>query len=487
MKVIHTDHASALRWFSPLAWLLIVLVWFHLALEVGVNLLLGNDLLLWAEVVWDVFFAALLTVSLQYFYNRFNTRISEHVKEHIKLFKKNPYPMWMYDLNTLRFLAVNDAAKALYGYSDEEFLSMRITDIRPLEDVPAIITSTDKIKLDFNLQYHWSGTWRHKKKSGELIYVEVSSHEVIFEGKKAELVLAYNITDQVLQDQKLQALNQSLEQKVMMRTNDLLNLNQRLVDQNKIIRSANLELFTISNELQEANLKIQEHADLKNRFVSMASHEFRTPLANIAFSAGFIRSHFNKLEPKNIISKLEGIETHVTHMAALLDDVLTIGKADAVKLEVNKNSLNLTDFLTKICQEVQTANNNAHQLHVTMNESVPPRLHTDEKFLRNIFINLLSNAIKYSGDSKDVYINVYADVANTYFEFRDQGIGIASQDVDKIFEPFYRTNTVENIKGTGLGLSIVKRAADLLGAKIDVRSEIGKGSTFTVVLPIAHT
>lgn len=483
MNTTHTDQVHLLGWFRPLALLLVILVWFQLLVETIVNALMKNQLLMWGEMVWNALLAVFISLALWYFHNRFNARITDHVNEHIKLFKKNPYPMWMYDLKTLRFLSVNDAAKALYGYSEHDFLNMKITDICPQEDVPAIISSTDKVKFDFNHEYHWSGTWRHKKKCGQLIYVEVSSHEIVFEGRKAELVLAYNITDQVLQDQKLQALNQSLEQKVMMRTNDLLNLNRRLVDQNRIIKSANLELFTLSNELQEANLKIQEHADLKHRFVAMASHEFRTPLANIAFSAGFIRHHFNKLEQKNIISKLEGIESHVAHMAALLDDVLTIGKVDAVKLEVNKRSLSLQEFINSTTQEVQTANNNSHKIHVTMNENVSPLLHTDEKFLRNIFINLLNNAIKYSPSGKEVLVNIYSDTGQTCFEFVDQGLGINKQDIEKIFEPFYRTNTTENIKGTGLGLSIVKRAADLLGAKIRVQSEIGKGSTFTVVLP----
>jgi PAS domain S-box-containing protein len=454
-------------------------------IETVIKLLLDLKAYPLPEFLWDLGFAALLTFVLLYFSRKSNANITDHEREHEKLFRKNPYPMWMYDVTTLRFLTVNNAAIALYGYTEEEFLNLKITDIRPEEDVPAIVDITDEIKSNSNDQYHWSGTWRHKKKNGELIYVEVSSHEIIFEGRKADLVLAYNITEQVMQDQKLQTLNQDLERKVMMRTNDLLNLNTRLIDQNKVIKGANLELFTLSNELQEANLKIQEHADLKNRFVSMASHEFRTPLANIAFSAGFIRHHFNKLQPENIMEKLKGIETHVAHMAVLLDDVLTIGKADAVKLEVKNNTLNVREFINMISTEVKTANNNSHELHITMCENTPSNLLTDEKFLRNIFINLLGNAIKYSPEHKHVYLNIYTVNNGINFEFTDRGLGINKNELEKIFEPFYRTDITQNIKGTGLGLSIVKRAADVLGAKIEVQSEVGKGSTFKITLSTA--
>jgi PAS domain S-box-containing protein len=391
--------------------------------------------------------------------------------------------MWIYDLASLRFLAVNDAATSLYGYCEAEFLKMTIEDIRLLEDVPSLISRAERIRLNFNHQYHWSGTWRHKKKNGQLMYVEVSSHEILFDRKKAELVLTYDVTDTIHQEQKLYALNQDLEKKVMFRTNDLLQLNNRLIDQNKIIKSANLELFTLSTQLQEANFKAQEHAELKNRFVSMASHEFQTPLANIAFSAGFIRCHYSKLEPQNIIKKLQDIEKHVAHMAALLDDVLTIEKSDAVRLEVKNDSLDLIDFIEKISEDVQTATGNSHKIRVAMHENVTPQFHTDVKFLRNILTNLLSNAIKYSPGQKHINFNIYTIDDTTCFEIADNGLGINTDELSKIFEPFYRTDEAENIMGSGLGLSIVKRAVDLLDGKIEVKSEIGVGSVFTVILP----
>jgi PAS domain S-box-containing protein len=473
-------HALSKPWPTPLVYLIVGLIWLWPVVQAAYDAILGNQLT--PARLADVGIASLIALMLLYVNRQFNIHLRE---QEIRLFKSNPQPLWIYELDTLRFSAVNDAAIALYGYSEKEFLQMQITHIRPEEDVPALVASTESIKQNFKHRYHQSGTWRHRKKNNELVYVEIFSHEIFFNGRRSEFVLIHDVTEQIMQDQKLHMLNQQLERKVMERTNDLLHLNKRLVDQNKVIKSANLELFTLSNQLQEANTKIQEHADLKSRFVSMASHEFRTPLANIAFSAGFIRHHFTKLDQENILSKLQGIETQVAHMASLLDDVLTIGKSNVTQIELKKNFVDLACFLEKISCEVQVANNNSHEIHVVISKTVDNHLYTDERFLRNIFINLLTNAVKYSPERSEVYVSVYREGSELCFEIADRGMGISKEDQEKIFEPFYRTGNTNGIQGTGLGLSIVKRAVELLDAKMYLESEVGVGSTFTVIIPVA--
>lgn len=462
MKLTFGNWPYPIRWIPPVVFSFIVLVWLQVLVE-AVTAVMADASLAWTGLALNISLTVLFTLIACYVYKKINTHLSTLLNEHLKLFQNNSYPMWIYDRRTLYFLSVNAAARSLYGYSEKEFMTMRVTDIR---------------------LHHPADTGCHRKKDGELIYVETTLQEIVFEGKAALFVLVYDITDQVMQDQKMQAVNQDLERKVMMRTNDLLNLTRRLVDQNKIIKAANLELLLISHELQEANLRVQEHADLKNRFVDMASHEFRTPLANIALYAGFIRNHFNRLEPKNIIAKLQGIESHVSHLATLLDDVLAIGKADVTSPDVKKSFIDLADFIRKISQEAGASCNNSHPLYLRTHDNVLPHIYTDERFLRHIFVNLLNNAIKYSPNGEQVAISVYRVGHETCVEIADNGIGISQQELNKIFEPFYRTEGARNIPGAGLGLSIVKRAADLLGASIRVQSEKGKGSTFTVMLPV---
>ncbi len=436
------------------------------------------------EITKDLLFITGYCLSLAYLYRQVNDHYSTQEKVYIKLFKKNPHPMWVYDLTTLKFLTVNDAAVSLYGYSESEFLNMSIRDIRPTEDVPAIIDKAEKTKLDFNLNYHWSGVWRHKIKNGELRYVEISSHEIIFDGKKSELVLAYDVTERVNQDIKLQTLNRDLERNVINRTNDLLQLNQKLVGQNKVIKSANLELYTMTNKLQEANEKIQEHTDMKNKFISMASHEFRTPLSNIKFTTDLMKRRLEYDSREDMLKRIENIERQACHMTFVLDDVLTMGKTDSIKIAVNIKPVKIRDFISNIAHEVQCAvNSGSHKIHVSIDERVPEIIQSDEKLLRNVFINLLTNAIKYSPNHNLVEVSMFTTTDHIGVDVMDNGLGISTADIAKIFEPFYRVDSTKKIQGTGLGLSIVKRAADLIQAKIQVKSEINKGSVFTVLLP----
>lgn len=435
------------------------------------------------EIIKDLFVVTTFSTALIYFYNKLNSYYVSREMVYIKLFKQNPHPMWVYDLKTLQFLTVNNAAMSLYGYKEVEFLNMTVKDIRLEEDVPALIDESEKTKLNFNLNYHWAGTWRHRKKNDQLMYVEISSHEIIFEGKKAELVLAYDVTAKVNQDLKLQALKRDLERNVMKRTDDLLQLNRKLVDQNKIIKSANLELYNMTSQLQEANEKIREQTDMKNRFISMASHEFRTPLSNIKFAAEFMRRHLKKATQKEIIDKIANIQKQVTHMTFLLDDVLTIGKTDSIKIEVKVAPINIRDFANRITHDVQcTVNHGTHKILLSIDKKVPETIDSDEKLLRNIFINLLTNAIKYSPGRDVVYFDISRINQGISLRVQDEGLGISATEIEKIFEPFYRIDSTKSVQGTGLGLAIVKKAVELVNGKINVESEVNKGSVFSVIL-----
>jgi len=464
---------------------LIACCWALLVVAIMIQLLWETELNLSFEIIKGATVAAAFSVSLIYIYKNLNKHYTRREKAYTKLFKKNPHPMWVYDLKTLNFLSVNDAAIKFYGYSEDDFLKMTIKDIRPEEDVPAVISSTDAIRLSFNLGYHWSGIWRHKVKNGQLMYVEISSHEIIFEGRKAELVLAYDVTEKVTQDLKLQTLNNDLERQVLKRTQDLLQLNRKLVDQNKIIKSANLELYSITTQLKAANEKILEHADMKNRFIAMASHEFRTPLAAIKLNSSFIKRYVHRVSKEEVVQKVEGIEQNIRHMTGLLEDVLTIGKTDSLKVEMTPTHLNVRDFVDRISYEVQFATGNgSHHVMISIDNDVPVEIYADEKFLRNILTNLLTNAIKYSPGRNSVYFLATTKGGSICFQIKDEGLGIREGELTKIFEPFYRVESTTDVQGTGLGLAIVKRAADIIGATIEVESEIGKGTIFSVRMPL---
>lgn len=237
-----------------------------------------------------------------------------------------------------------------------------------------------------------------------------------------------------------------------------------------------------TSELMESLAKEKELVNLKSRFISIASHEFRSPLSNILFSAGYLEKYGNSVSKEDVLKRIDSIKKSVQHMSILLDDVLTLGKSESGKIKVHSQDINFTTFINGILEEVKAADNNKHPLEVS-GKYEGAIVRSDEKLLRNILTNLLGNALKYTPDIKPVQFKIRIEPRNLTFSIRDQGIGIAAEELETIFEPFQRASNSENFRGTGLGLSIVKKAVELLDGKIEVKSKPGKGSTFTVKLP----
>ncbi|MBN1252895.1 MAG: PAS domain S-box protein [Bacteroidales bacterium] len=237
-----------------------------------------------------------------------------------------------------------------------------------------------------------------------------------------------------------------------------------------------------TKKLESLLKKEKELSELKSRFVSMASHEFRTPLSAISFSAGFLKKYWPKIEEKSRNEKLNKIETQVHHMTDLLDDVLVIGKVSANKLAFMPEELDFNEFIEPIIEEVLNVTNNTHEIKIETLEA-NTKIYIDKKLGRNIFINFLSNAIKFSPNRKFINFNCLKTKEFMIFEVIDYGIGINRNEIKEIFTPFHRGQNVETIQGTGLGLAIVKEAVEKHNGKIYIDSNEGKGTKFTFTLP----
>jgi PAS domain S-box-containing protein len=243
-----------------------------------------------------------------------------------------------------------------------------------------------------------------------------------------------------------------------------------------------LELRT--KELYEALKKEKELNELKSRFVSTASHEFRTPLSAINFAAGSIKKYWSKMEPIMIEEKLDKIENQVLHMTELLDDVLLVGQAEADEIRNHPLTLNLGSFIDEIIEEVYHSSKKAQKIVLVDTESLKSTdIYIDEKLGRNIFTNLISNAVKFSPDADKVIVELSSEKDYTIISVTDFGLGIPESEIEKIFMPFTRGENVDSIQGTGLGLSIVKEALVAMGGKIIVNSTLGKGTTFMAKIP----
>ncbi|HVO43930.1 MAG TPA: PAS domain S-box protein [Aggregatilineales bacterium] len=243
----------------------------------------------------------------------------------------------------------------------------------------------------------------------------------------------------------------------------------------------------VEEELRHAFEREKELSELKSRFFSMASHDFRTPLAVILSSADILKMFTGRVqgdEQGQTMEKYLGkISSSVRHMSDLLDDVLLINKADAGKLEIEIEPIELESFCQEIMQEVQLTAGPNHVLTFSLTGQ-PTTVLCDRPLLRQILVNLLSNALKYSPDGGHVRLTVVCEDNAMVFQVQDEGIGIPEQDQPRLFETFHRATNVGTIKGTGLGLAITKRAAMALGGTVRFKTQVGRGTTFTVSLPV---
>ena len=266
-----------------------------------------------------------------------------------------------------------------------------------------------------------------------------------------------------------------------------------------------LKLRQLTKTLESQNIMLKNALEqekklneLKSRFVTMASHEFRTPLASILSSSELLEHYSHKWSEEKKLNHLHRIQTSVKHMTGLLNDVLLLGKADAGKLELNPSQINLVQFCQELVEEIQLTIQ-THQIIFQIesfseaDDSCSQRLGTtnnecstvymDKKMLRHILHNLLSNATKYSPDRDKVNFELICQSRQAIFRIQDFGIGIPEAEQDRLFDSFHRANNVGSIPGTGLGLPIVKRAVDLHGGTVVINSEIGLGTTVVVTLP----
>ncbi len=294
--------------------------------------------------------------------------------------------------------------------------------------------------------------WRQDGTCFPVEYISTPMHDE--QGHLIGAVVAFrDITQRKWAESVLQQTNEALEQKVQERT----------------------------AELQQLNQQLQELNDLKSRLVSMVCHEFRNPLNNISLAVSYLDRYSQQLSPEQKGDRLVDIQANVERMATMIDDILVLGTVEANKIEPKTVTLDLIPFCHGLIEEIQAIYPTAMMTwHCRDRAIVTPM---DERFLRSILTNLLSNSIRYSPEPATIQFSLIRRSDCLQFQVRDRGIGIPSEDLPYLFDPFHRGRNVSNIPGTGLGLSIVKKFVDLLHGQIEVHSQLGKGTTVTVQFP----
>jgi signal transduction histidine kinase len=253
-------------------------------------------------------------------------------------------------------------------------------------------------------------------------------------------------------------------------------------------RMASLYAVAIQRDRAEKEIvaaleKEQELNELKSRFISMVSHEYRTPLSAIILSTDLLTGYGTKMPAEDQMKHLSRIKESVKTMNGLLDDIITFNKMDVGKIEVRKEFIDFAKFCSSISNSVEFLFRNKCEIDFTINRNNLLLL-VDEKLFRQIITNLLTNACKYSEKGQSIEFTVEILTSELHITVADKGIGIPEEDKEKMFEPFHRARNVGTVSGTGLGLSIVKNSVEAHGGTVEFESYQGVGTTFRIKVPI---
>jgi PAS domain S-box-containing protein len=368
-----------------------------------------------------------------------------------RLFASNPHPMWVYDVETLRFLNVNDSAIAHYGYSRDEFLAMTIKDIRPDDAVPALLESVARVGPTVNL----SGIWKHRKKDGTLIDVEVSSHQLVLDGRPARAVLAHDVTERLeaqraLQESEetLQALNAELEQRVSDRTAQLEAANQEL------------EAFSYS-----------------------VSHDLRAPLRHVQGYVEMLTAATDGQLSGKAERYLKTITEATVEMGDLIDDLLAF--SGIARARMSDGRVSLDDLVQDTIARLEMATRGRN---IVWTIAALPTAVGDPSMLKQVYANLLGNAVKYSRqrDPAEIEIGCTGEEDGQCVLFvRDNGAGFDMRYVHKLFGVFQRLHRADEFEGTGIGLATVRRIITRHGGRTWAEGKVNEGATIYFTLPTA--
>ncbi len=381
------------------------------------------------------------------------------------------------------FLA-NPAAARMLHYSVSELESLTVEDLVP----DMVRHKHEQHRNNFN-QHSRSRTMGlgldlyARKKGGELLPVEISLSPIDIKGKKLVMAFLIDITFRKQIEFAVQEKQKELERvaAALIATNE--ELEKKVSDRTKVLQEAIRELEKSRNELSIALEKEKDLNDLKSRFISMASHEFRTPLTTILSSASLISEYSSTESQEKRIKHINRIKSSVHNLNDILSDFLSISKLEEGKVHAEYRVFNLEDLVSEVVLDMQL-NAKAGQ-KLTYEHKGTPQVYLDSKLIKNILINLINNAIKFTSENKKINIQTRCDAYTISIEVQDEGIGISEEDQKHLFERFYRGKNAFNIQGTGLGLHIVGNYVDLMKGHLTLSSKLNTGTTIKITFPKA--
>jgi PAS domain S-box-containing protein len=410
-------------------------------------------------------------------------------------------------------LQCNDKLAHVLGYSPEDvigknvgilmdnslasqhdlFLSTEEKSLRILgkdREIFGIHKDGSKVQLLINIsqfedggQTYFTGILRkysNEPNSNEIIKKNEELQEAL---KKKDLQIEQTISDlyslyltaKQAEEQELREKNRMLEVTVKELNENKSKLEHEIFER----KLAEERLLIIQDEIKSALEKEKELNDLKSKFISIASHEFRTPLSTILSSTNLIARYITPEVLEKTEKHIGRIKSSVRNLTQILEDFLSLSKLEEGKFDKEKKELDIVDLINNCIEEVNVFAKK-DQKFIFDHQISNPIIISNAQSLRNVFINLLSNAVKYSFEGSSIHVKLWHDEDIFYASVRDEGIGIPKEQKVYLFERFFRADNAINIQGTGLGLFIVRKYLDNLNGSIDFESEEGVGTKFTV-------
>jgi PAS domain S-box-containing protein len=383
-----------------------------------------------------------------------------------------------------QIILCNPSAQRMFGYTHDEFLTLNIDQLMPMRFQSHHVHHREGYFANPMPRSMGKGRDLYANhKNGEEFPVEISLSHV--KNGEETLVVAFiiDIAERKKKDNQLKKanemlkkasfqlskLNQELEQKVQSRTLELAEMIKKLTESKK--------------EVDLALEKEKELNDLKSRFISTASHEFRTPLATILSSVSLAGKYADKQELEKIFKHLDRVKDSVSNLTDILNDFLSLDKLEEGIIQPHPEPTHVYDLIVDLLDTMKGITKSG-QVFNYQDETNNEKVFIDVRIFRNLLINLVSNAVKYSDENKTITLKTEFKGQKLFILVQDEGIGIPYEDQSNIFERFYRANNIGNIQGTGLGLNIVKKYIEILNGDITFESEPGVGTRFLIEIPV---
>ena len=377
-----------------------------------------------------------------------------------------------------KIVLANPRCADLFGYAEEELLTIEVDQLIP----DAARSRHKQHRKNYNQQptnrsMGQNMTLFGLKKDGSVFPLEISLSHYNSQGEMFVIAFIIDVTERQKFQEDLQVMNKEL-----LTLNE--NLERKVKERTLVLQEALNDLEKSQLELREGLLKEKELHEMKSRFVTMASHEFRTPLTTILSSVSLISKYITEEEQVNRDKHIQRIKNSVFSLTEILNDVLSLGKLDEGKVEIQLEEINLCEVLQSVVNDMDMILKPNQEIIVNCPKD--QKVKADITLLKRVIVNLISNAIKFSFDQTHITVEVGCKFESNEVQVNviNHGIGIPEEEHSKLFDRFYRAHNAANIQGTGLGLSIVKRCLELMNATVSFKSQENSTTTFTIHLPL---